>query len=471
MINVLLIGNTQLKEYFSNEFNVFTINDDFFYLKDFCKKNRIDAIVQVENLSKREFFADISQIPCLKIFWAIDIHLNFYWQKDYFQNFDIILTSQLNFVKKINKKAIWLPWGIEDKFISEKFIPLKERKFKISFVGLIDENRIKRKNIIEILKREFDIYIAGDTLKNRLPIEKVLEIYKNSWIVINESINRDINFRYFEATSQGALLYTEKISNGENILFLENYEFILYSQKDLIKKLKELINFPEKIEKIAYRGYIKTLNFHKLSDRVKAIENIIKKNLKNFKVYKSNVSLPILKTTLRGICDKKYIKRFFEINDDEKLNLLLLKTTNPQKFLNSAIKLTNEPLIEINLIPLLFENSSENPEEIIKKILKIYKKNSRLLPDYFVGYENMANQKIFFTNFEFLFYFYNKFKSISQKNKNLNLVLAKILMENENYASALHFVLNLHREYPQYKYFLKLLEECLYKIYALDFLR
>jgi len=98
MINVLLIGPEDFKNYFSKEFNVihYNLSPDF-TVGNFCRENNIDVVLQIETLGPRDLIFDIAEVNCLKIFWAIDIHLNYYWHKDYFENFDIILSTQKNF--------------------------------------------------------------------------------------------------------------------------------------------------------------------------------------------------------------------------------------------------------------------------------------------------------------------------------------------------------------------------------------
>ncbi len=470
MINILLIGNKDLKQYFSNDFNVLVPElKDNFYIKDICKENKIDVIFQVENLDKREIIYDLPEINCLKIFWAIDIHLNFYWQKDYFKNFDIVFTTQLNFVSKCKfekYKIFWLPWGIYDHFLCKEFVPFSKRNFKITFVGLIDENRIKRKNIIRLVKENFDVYIAGDSLDNRISFGKMIEIYRNSCIVLNESILYDVNFRYFEVTSQGALLFTEKISNGENILFLEKDEFIRYSQLNIIQKLNYFSRNIDLAEKIAFKGYLKTKKFHKLSDRIKIVEKIINK-YKNFRNNDKRelkyLTLPMVKTYLRGIGKPFYKRKFIEINNDKYLSILFLKLINNEEFLKQAYNFSDNLLIYMNWISEVLNDYNE------KEIFKIIKKLLKDIPEYYQGYINIfSKSKLFFTVFEFINFIYNKFQPETIKSKKINHLSASILMKYKNFQGAIIYLLNLQREYPENTLFRKMLAKCYWEIYEID---
>ena len=59
-----------------------------------------DLIVQREQLGARIFLLDLEKINCLKIFWAIDSHLNLHWQTYYARLFDVLLTPHTSLFKK-----------------------------------------------------------------------------------------------------------------------------------------------------------------------------------------------------------------------------------------------------------------------------------------------------------------------------------------------------------------------------------
>ena len=458
-INLLLIGYPELKNYFSKDFNI--IIPDLkkkYFISDICKKHKIDVIFQVENLSKREIIIDINEQHCLKIFWAIDIHLNFYWQKYYFENFDIILTTQKNFLNRYNGKIFWLPWGIHDEFICKEFIPFKRRKFDISFVGLIDRNRVKRKQIIDLISSHFNIFLAGTNLEKRLPLSDMLDIYKNSKIVINESILRDVNFRYFEVTSQGALLYSEKINNGEDELFEDKKEVLYYSQLNIITRLKYYLKNQEKLEKIAYNGWLKTKKYHKLSDRVKEVEKIILKNLNNSSKKTKSIDYPLIFTYLRGIGEPEYKKIFFENCKDETLKVLFSKCFDEDFFNKISNKYETDPLIKLNKISFNLES-----------IVKFLNKNFNKLPDYYTGYLNLiCKNKIFLSIYEVIDSYFEKFPDKAIKHKSLNYIGGKILFKNENYQGAIRHFLNLIREFPEKILYRKYLATCYFKIFNLE---
>ncbi len=46
-------------------------------LKDFVP----DLLIQQETLGPRTFIADLDVLPCPKVYWSIDTHLNSFWQQ------------------------------------------------------------------------------------------------------------------------------------------------------------------------------------------------------------------------------------------------------------------------------------------------------------------------------------------------------------------------------------------------------
>ncbi len=495
-MNLLLIGNLELKKYFQDSgYNVITSSfektSDYpiekigFKIARICKDLSIDIVLQVENLSKREIILDLNLVDCLKIFYSIDVHLNFYWHREYAKNFHIFISSQKNFTelykKEFQKPAFWLPWGIDDSYIKPVFIPFEKRKYNITFIGALDSNRVKRINIINIVKHKYNIFIDGSNISNRLPINKVLDIYQNSRIVINESINNEINFRYFEATFAGALLFTEEINNGENLLFKKNQEYISYNQDNFISKLDYLIKNMRSIEKIAYNGFKKTLTYHTLQQRVKVLNNIILENF-NLKYKKTfhSIKLPLFFLILRGIGHKEYLK--FTLGSSNKqeaiIEFALKRKDNKYEALNFIINsklYKNSNIFLANAVVILLEiGEIEKAKLLLKKedllngIIKLIEKLMKEKKDYIPGFINVSDIKVVLTAFDLVLFLFDNFEEEALKNRSLNYLAGKILINNRNYAGAVKYLLNNIRYYPEDILSRKLLAKSYYNIYAYD---
>ena len=83
----------------------------------------------------------------------------------------------------------------------------------------------------------------------------------------------------FEITGCGSCMFVEDRENLEE-LFKKDVEVIPYENiEDLILKIKFYSNKMDKIEKVAEKGYIKTINNHTTFHRVLKIHNKIEKLL------------------------------------------------------------------------------------------------------------------------------------------------------------------------------------------------
>lgn len=498
-MNVLLVGNSELKKFLENVgYNVYTTSfensSDFrietynFKLEDICKEYKIDVLLQVETLGKREIIFDLCRINCLKIYFSIDVHLNYYWQKKYSENFHIFISSQKNFFnihKKTGQVSYWLPWGINPSVIKD-FVPFHKREHDIAFVGLIDNNRIKRKNIVDLIRERYNVFIAGDKITDRISFEKMLSVYRNSKIVINESINYEVNFRYFEATSTGAILFTEKIDNGENELFIEDKEFITFSQESLFDKLDRIISSVNEFEHIGYEGYKRTFDEHTLQNRAEKIKKIIEENLDKICYCKKSVVLPAFFTLLRGIGDNYYTNFILEevekSSENNNYNNLIIFNFKKIKnkfealdFLFLKYNLNNDELYLANIIITLIENNEEekaikllNGNDIVKGLLKLTEKLIKKKRDYLVGFVNNSKVKVILTGFDILVFLFEKYNSECMRNKKANYLAAKILINNRNYQGAVSYLLNNVRNFPDDVLTRKMLLQCYYELYSFE---
>lgn len=228
-----------------------------------------DIIFQQETLGPRTFLFGLSGFNCPKIFWSIDTHLNFFWHKFYGKNFDLVLTTQPHFVRQFGPNAKCLPWyGVD-----LAWIPWKKRKYGLSFVGRLSAHRPVRNNLVQFLQNNFpDFTFAQD-----IDFQSMLEIYRLSKLIVNECINGELNFRFFEALSQGGLLLTPFKQEFES-LFKPGRELVTYTDGF---ELKEKIIFYQKKEllakAIARAGYERILKQHLVEHRIDFLNKILPK--------------------------------------------------------------------------------------------------------------------------------------------------------------------------------------------------
>lgn len=191
----------------------------------------------------------------LKILYIIDTHTNFELARFLIRFADVVFCAQKNSlpkIKKINGNVYWLPLGCDPEIHSVSKNPKnRKKKFDIGFVGGVGYG--KRKDYLNRIKELYpNSYIST------APKEKIGKIYSRSKIVLNVSINNDINMRFFEALASGSLLITDYIQdNGfEEILNgFNNQSLVFYkSFDDLKEKIDYYLTHKKEREKIASYG-------------------------------------------------------------------------------------------------------------------------------------------------------------------------------------------------------------------------
>ncbi len=191
----------------------------------------------------------------------------------------------------------------------------QNKKFKFIFFGSIDElqfSKVLKIQILYIIKMVLVFTRLNIFLKNYKYYKKIenissfpvylklsnillskhrnakygIEMYKK---LANSKLTFDIqvstkdeyarNMRMFEATGMGVCLLIENKNNIKD-LFVPNEEVVIVdSFDDAIKKLKELINNPDKLERIALAGQKRTLKEHTHDNRVDVLIQEINKYL------------------------------------------------------------------------------------------------------------------------------------------------------------------------------------------------
>ena len=114
--------------------------------------------------------------------------------------------------------------------------------------------RRKRHLILEALKSRFGVHIWGDRPDNQVNKEELGRIYSQSRVVVNESIQGEVNLRVFEALAAGALLLTEDVGPNLQGLFTPGKHLITYRPEDLLEKAAHFLSQEEERRAIAQQG-------------------------------------------------------------------------------------------------------------------------------------------------------------------------------------------------------------------------
>jgi len=217
--------------------------------------DRPDLVLVVERLGPRRLPLNLENSKVPRAFYALDPHLNLYLHRKYASAFDLIFTTQQTSVSAFQTRGQtvhWLPWAVNLGVIFDHALP---RTFEIAFVGRVDAQlRCKRHLILEALKSRFAVRVWGDRPDNQVNQQEMGRIYSQSRLVVNESIQGEVNLRMFEALAAGALLLTEDV--GPNILglFTPGKHLITYGSHDLVEKAAYFLDHEEERQAIAQQG-------------------------------------------------------------------------------------------------------------------------------------------------------------------------------------------------------------------------
>ena len=160
------------------------------------------------------------------------------------------------------KNIFWLPGTI----VIDEYIPSKPKQklYDVIFRGGKSELHTYRKYILHHLQRAnipIDIQSKSYT--------ECLEDYAKARIVVNCSLNGDLNRRVYEVLMAGGFLLTDRISKQTGLfeLFQEGIHFECYGNpSELIEKIQFYLAHPEQAERIAATGQQAFLNHYRQQD-------------------------------------------------------------------------------------------------------------------------------------------------------------------------------------------------------------
>ncbi len=207
-----------------------------------------------------------------------DCHRNLRPRQQLARLFDHVFLYQRNylrcFVEHPSSNVHWLPYACDTEF----FCDLRRlRDLDVAFIGKLMEAGSDRRRALALIGQKYQVNEQRYYLQSEIPA-----LYSRSKIVLNIPLGDDLNFRFFEALSCGALLLTKRLSNGQDELFKEGLHYEAFSTEvEMLSKVDYYLNHSEERQRIAAAGHAEVLSRHDLALRLKGLLEIIQAGHKN----------------------------------------------------------------------------------------------------------------------------------------------------------------------------------------------
>ena len=202
---------------------------------------------QQEHLGAVVLFNDLDRISCIKAFWSVDTHLNYYWQRFYGQLFDLFFTPHISYIGKLAEE--WrhpAMHRLAKPGAQRPWIPHAARKHAMSFVGRMSAGRPLRNNFCALLQKRY-----GLEVRQGLSHQAMMDLYDATRLLPNESIALETNFRLVEGASCGCCLISPDIGEDQDALFSPGEELFVYRDAlELVDRLDACLREPDTAEAV-----------------------------------------------------------------------------------------------------------------------------------------------------------------------------------------------------------------------------
>ncbi|TCT04603.1 CgeB family protein [Aquabacter spiritensis] len=204
--------------------------------------------------------------PCPVIGYFIDVHLDLPTRLAYARYCDHVFVAQedrvVDFTRLPHPSVHWLPLAGDPRV---HHVPAQTRIYDIGFVGKLGPPGSARRTVLEQVLSRFS---TNDYARYHTPTE-MGHVYSRSKIVINKSINHDLNMRFFEAMTSGALLITDRDVPGLCRIGREGEHFVTYRTADeAVEKVTYYLTHDAEREAIADCGRHLVLSQHTYAHRL-----------------------------------------------------------------------------------------------------------------------------------------------------------------------------------------------------------
>ena len=227
-----------------------------------------DFFFQKEHLGARVLFNDLETLDCIKAFWSIDTHLNYYWQRWYAKLFDVLFTPHAGYLSSLSPG--WLPAAMVRLPVAGRerdVTPHAARGRNLSFIGRLSGSRPTRRNFCTVLEDRY-----GLRAMDGLSYADMQDIYGDTRILPNESIAMETNFRLLEGASNGCCVVSPDIGEDQDALLTPGKEVLVYHDAlECLHLIDECLTRPDMAETIGLAARKRILTEHLHTHRAASV--------------------------------------------------------------------------------------------------------------------------------------------------------------------------------------------------------
>lgn len=222
----------------------------------------VDSVARFTHLPQ-----NLDALSCPKACYLIDSHFAPDYYRQYSSHFDYVFVAQLqvlDFFRQTNQHSYWLPLACDPEIHRDFGI---ERIHPVGFVGGMNANR-------ERLLTE--ISSVASVRYESCFLEDMARVFSASRIGFNHASLDDLNMRFFELPSTGALqLFSQTNGSGQEQLFKDGEDIAIYTEDTIGEIVRYYLQNESLCTRIADRGKMMVHNAHTYDHRVADLLNVI----------------------------------------------------------------------------------------------------------------------------------------------------------------------------------------------------
>lgn len=225
-----------------------------------------DLFLYVEPLGLVPRGLECSSIPTACV--VSDVHRDLKPRQTLARLFDQVYLYQRNYRPRFDEHppgaVHWLPWSCDAEVVRDLGAT---RDLEVAFIGQRFGDRSARARVLDALAKRYRMNEQRYYLQREIP-----EVYSRARIVVNVPAGDDLNCRFFEAMSCGALLVTQRLDNGQAELFKEGVHYVAFDrEEELFEQIDHYLHDEASRARIAAAGHEEVLRHHTLAHRLESL--------------------------------------------------------------------------------------------------------------------------------------------------------------------------------------------------------